>query len=214
MNKILTAAALAAGYAAVFAGPAMAEIVSVSATGPGGTVSPLDIGTTVNTDDTVIYGSNYTAAAPIYITLTLGGGDSNTQFFVVQSPNFLANNSGVVFRNFYVDLVSAPRGTTFNEAGSAGNAFGTPIFNAGMTGMVFPGVPALPGGPGLPSGFVTQIGVGFTLASPADRTETVVLYLSPTPVPEPSTWAMMTLGFAGLGFAGYRATRARRSVMA
>ena len=25
--------------------------------------------------------------------------------------------------------------------------------------------------------------------------------------PEPSTWAMMLLGFAGLGFAGYRKTR-------
>jgi PEP-CTERM motif len=24
-------------------------------------------------------------------------------------------------------------------------------------------------------------------------------------IPEPSTWAMMLLGFAGLGFAGYRA---------
>ena len=26
-------------------------------------------------------------------------------------------------------------------------------------------------------------------------------------VPEPSTWAMMLLGFAGLGFAGYRIDR-------
>jgi hypothetical protein len=26
-------------------------------------------------------------------------------------------------------------------------------------------------------------------------------------VPEPSTWAMMLLGFAGLGFAGYRRAR-------
>jgi PEP-CTERM motif len=26
-------------------------------------------------------------------------------------------------------------------------------------------------------------------------------------VPEPSTWAMMLVGFAGLGFAGYRASR-------
>ena len=25
--------------------------------------------------------------------------------------------------------------------------------------------------------------------------------------PEPSTWAMMLLGFAGIGFAGYRASR-------
>ena len=28
-----------------------------------------------------------------------------------------------------------------------------------------------------------------------------------TSVPEPSTWAMMLVGFAGLGFAGYRASR-------
>jgi PEP-CTERM motif len=30
---------------------------------------------------------------------------------------------------------------------------------------------------------------------------------SVTSTPEPSTWAMMLLGFAGLGFAGYRASR-------
>jgi hypothetical protein len=30
---------------------------------------------------------------------------------------------------------------------------------------------------------------------------------APTPTPEPSTWAMMLLGFAGLGFAGYRTSR-------
>ena len=32
-----------------------------------------------------------------------------------------------------------------------------------------------------------------------------------TAVPEPSTWAMMLPGFAGLGFAGYRASRSRLS---
>jgi PEP-CTERM motif len=30
-----------------------------------------------------------------------------------------------------------------------------------------------------------------------------------TSVPEPSTWAMMVLGFAGLGYAGYRRARPR-----
>jgi hypothetical protein len=28
-------------------------------------------------------------------------------------------------------------------------------------------------------------------------------------VPEPSTWAMMIVGFAGLGFAGYRSAKAK-----
>lgn len=35
-----------------------------------------------------------------------------------------------------------------------------------------------------------------------------------TAVPEPSTWAMMALGFAALGFAGYRTSRQRSSVAA
>jgi hypothetical protein len=35
-----------------------------------------------------------------------------------------------------------------------------------------------------------------------------------TAVPEPSTWAMMLLGFAGLGFAGYRRTRKPVSIAA
>jgi hypothetical protein len=36
--------------------------------------------------------------------------------------------------------------------------------------------------------------------------------LSGSPVPEPSTWAMMLLGFAGLGFAAYRKNRATISI--
>jgi hypothetical protein len=34
-----------------------------------------------------------------------------------------------------------------------------------------------------------------------------------TPVPEPSTWAMMLIGFVGLGFAGYRSGRVRRGAV-
>jgi hypothetical protein len=35
-----------------------------------------------------------------------------------------------------------------------------------------------------------------------------------TAIPEPSTWAMMVLGFAGLGFAGYRHAKGRAAVAA
>lgn len=38
--------------------------------------------------------------------------------------------------------------------------------------------------------------------------------VSSVPVPEGSTWGMMLLGFAGLGFAGYRRARAGRSAPA
>jgi hypothetical protein len=38
--------------------------------------------------------------------------------------------------------------------------------------------------------------------------------LSGNTVPEPSTWAMMLLGFAGLGFAGYRLGRKARPASA
>ena len=45
--------------------------------------------------------------------------------------------------------------------------------------------------------------VGFYTSSSADA----VIGFVGTPVPEPRTWAMMLLGFAGLGFLGYRKVR-------
>jgi hypothetical protein len=41
---------------------------------------------------------------------------------------------------------------------------------------------------------------GIELLTPSD-------FVPGSPVPEPSTWAMMLIGFAGLGFAGYRQAR-------
>ena len=41
-----------------------------------------------------------------------------------------------------------------------------------------------------------------------------VNFVESAPVPEPSTWAMMLLGFAGLGFAGWRRTRKGRPASA
>jgi PEP-CTERM motif len=41
----------------------------------------------------------------------------------------------------------------------------------------------------------------------ADISSVAITVSSTPPVPEPSTWAMMLLGFAGLGFASYRARK-------
>jgi PEP-CTERM motif len=61
--------------------------------------------------------------------------------------------------------------------------------------------------PGNDDNAVTQFqtaGGDFLEAGIANVTVTVS---STSPVPEPSTWAMMLIGFAGMGFAGYRARK-------
>jgi hypothetical protein len=47
------------------------------------------------------------------------------------------------------------------------------------------------------------------LKGPTGNTVTSSGVATYTLIPEPSTWAMMLLGFAGLGFVGYRASRKR-----
>ena len=53
--------------------------------------------------------------------------------------------------------------------------------------------------------------VAFSAATGPDYTSATGLTLN---VPEPSTWAMMGLGFAALGFAGYRKSRKAGDVAA
>ena len=55
----------------------------------------------------------------------------------------------------------------------------------------------------------------FTLLAPYDNEYTILFspgILNTAAVPEPSTWAMMLIGFAGLGWAGYRARRTALAV--
>jgi hypothetical protein len=52
---------------------------------------------------------------------------------------------------------------------------------------------------------ITGISVSETMAVASNSFEIAQITTS---VPEPSTWAMMGLGFVGLAFAGYRARRA------
>jgi hypothetical protein len=54
---------------------------------------------------------------------------------------------------------------------------------------------------------------GVVVATPAAAVDYVANGVAAS-TPEPSTWAMMVLGFAGLGFAGYRKSRKRGPVTA
>jgi len=75
----------------------------------------------------------------------------------------------------------------------------------------------------IPPGETLNVGVNTTLTGTPTKTGSFTFdlqnnYLPPyevftaqltevVGVPEPSTWAMMLIGFAGLGYAGYRASR-------
>jgi hypothetical protein len=61
-----------------------------------------------------------------------------------------------------------------------------------------------PFGPGPVS---TGVGVGLNDVLYDDSGTVTITERSVTSAPEPSTWAMMLLAFAGLGFAGYRSWR-------
>jgi hypothetical protein len=61
-----------------------------------------------------------------------------------------------------------------------------------------------------PTAFST-IGVHDTVLFGTDQAAQLVVS-DVSSVPEPSTWAMMLLGFAGLGFAGYRKAKTGRTV--
>ena len=57
--------------------------------------------------------------------------------------------------------------------------------------------------------FVVPQGFGDPSAQFVTRAGNVVIASATGAAPEPATWALMLLGFAGLGYAGFRQSRAR-----
>ena len=70
-------------------------------------------------------------------------------------------------------------------------------------------LPALPGGLSSTATSITVNVAGDNLAVGDKLVLDVTTGGTPPTVPEPSTWALMLLGFAGLGFAGWRRTAAQ-----
>ncbi len=93
-----------------------------------------------------------------------------------------------------LDLLGTPTGDHVIPLVAGGNFLG-PSFSFSYTGGTCTGSPI--GGCGQNNVGITP---GTSIYAPVD----IYLTFSGVLVPEPSTWALMLLGFAGLGFAGYQ----------
>jgi hypothetical protein len=134
--------------------------------------------------------------------------------------------------SFQGDSASGPSGLITQTFPSANESWVSEAFsNVSVTGFNFTGVFDVtngeytpfymsfeidPCGYGLTCDFQDTAQVSLALPTGVSYTSDSGAFLSSpaTAVPEPSTWAMMLIGFAGLSFAGYRRTRKPVSIAA
>ena len=163
-------------------------------------MSSLAIDTLFNTDNSVSFDATYTSAAQIVLTLTVNGSGD----YFIGAPGNITNSTSASFPSFFALLVGAPAGATFDKSSWDGSVFS----NGTVLSPPFPNSTetTFNGPPGIGAGDSTTLGVGFSIPASAVGPQTFEVVLTPSvaSVPEPSTWAMMLLGFAGLGFTGYR----------
>jgi hypothetical protein len=99
------------------------------------------------------------------------------------------------------DLFGAPTGNHVIPL-VAGGSFLGPSFSFAYTGGTCTGSPT--GGCG-------QNNVGLTPGTSIFAPVDISVSFGSALIPEPSTWALMLLGFVGLGFAGYRNAKTGRT---
>jgi len=193
-------ALLAAFIASAWTQGVSAEILSVASGGSGGTTPMLTLESYFTTDDGLAYTADFTAIAPIDITFRVAADAvSAIYYFGLPGGDTVTNDTGSPFLRFDVKLETILSGTAITLAGRDAALFPNVIISD-------PSEAEFSGPPGLAPGGMMNFGVTFTVPAFGGDYEFVELVLTPA-VPEVSTWAMMLGGFAGLGFAGYRASR-------
>jgi hypothetical protein len=119
------------------------------------------------------------------------------------TPNFTSLGAGSYHEDGFGNFTWAIQSTASNQGGGlAGTELKFTIKDT--SGLITFGTTTSNSGPnGTANGGSDPIAVAFAAAITNDGTGAVGATLAPA-VPEPSTWAMIILGFAGVGFMAYR----------
>ncbi len=131
--------------------------------------------------------------------LVSGGALDSPWGLAIAPTGFGAFSGDLLVGNFGNGMINAYNATTGAFIGALDGTNGNPLAIDGLWGLRFGNGAA--GGGSLSSLYFT--------AGPNGESDG--LFGSLTAVPEPSTWAMMLAGFAGLAFAAYRQSRGRDS---
>jgi hypothetical protein len=183
--------------------PGYAEIISASAAGPGGTVHNLAIHTLVNLNDGVGFYADYTSLAGINVNVTVDG----PGIYYVGYVN-ITNDTSSAFPSFYAYLNSAPAGSVLGGASYSASTFSNGVtFSppADPTSVSFNGPPGIG-----PNGDSTSLYAQIYIPPTATGTQSFGVLLTPTAVPEPSTFLVGLIGAMPLIGYGARRPRQRR----
>lgn len=157
------------------------------ASGPGAGLLPLSID--VHSGETLSFSATGIVSCCLGGSPTSGpnGGPSGFGPASIPGYGFVSGYSGIAFPLLGVFLTSSP-----TPLGAAPFVIGSTLNN----------IPVPVGATKLYFGFADSLGFGDSPGYYNDNTGSITLNVSG--VPEPSTWAMMLLGFAGVGFMAYR----------
>ncbi|MGA7196431.1 MAG: PEP-CTERM sorting domain-containing protein [Roseiarcus sp.] len=138
--------------------------------------------------------------------------NSNTPPGVTAAPAYSVD--GLTFDNIVYPASNSPDIPCFGPTTSSSNQFADAygiLFNYnGGEGEIWGNGTAPPYIFGPPGAYTFEVATGISTPASGDTPQTpIISYYNgdvgfQVGVPEPSTWAMIIVGFAGLGFAGYR----------
>jgi hypothetical protein len=214
MKKVPILLAVLAGL--VMTESAMADAIIYAPAGTPNAVSYAPIvATTTGTEYLTVYGTTQ-ADFQDNLLVSVGGGAYTDTGIKNALPDKTVSRTPAGFT--YSFTVTAGQTISFELANANGqfwysnsslnNDRQNHIFESTFTGGALPQDPGLTVGSGIYIGFEDQN--LNPLPSPVgdiNYTDIQVILSTVAPVPELSTWAMLVVGFAGLGFMGYRRSR-------